>query len=78
MAPEALPAPAWVRPFETGVWLWCILVLNLTNLILSHRKWYHYGRVFESEAWGGMTRSAQVQLLARLALWVSRVGAGRG
>lgn len=39
VAPEALTLPAALRPFETGVWLWCPIVANVANLILSSRKW---------------------------------------
>ena len=38
IAPSLMPQPAWLAPFETGVWLWCTLVVRRggASAICSH------------------------------------------
>jgi hypothetical protein len=72
VAPAALPMPAALRPFETGVWLWCVLVLNVANLIMAHERWARSG----SSGGPPLDILAQLPLRVRLrflAKWIGRV-----
>lgn len=68
--PDTLPLPPALRPFETGVWLWCTLVLNLVNLILADKHWARgaaRGGLPPSEVWQQLPLRARMRLLARWA-----------
>ncbi|PSC71122.1 H(+) Cl(-) exchange transporter 7 [Micractinium conductrix] len=70
-APEALPLPAALAPFETGVWVWCPLVANVANLILSHKHWTHGEHEASPLAavWGaqGVPLRVRLRILVQLA-----------
>lgn len=71
--PDTLPLPPALRPFETGVWLWCTLVLNLVNLILADKHWARgaaRGGLPPSEVWQQLPLRARMRLLARWAALV--------
>lgn len=72
-APDALPLPAALRPFDTGVWLWCTLVLNLANLIMADRHWAAgaaRGGLPPSDAWEQLPLRVRARLLGRWAAMV--------
>ncbi|KAI3436395.1 hypothetical protein D9Q98_005812 [Chlorella vulgaris] len=68
VAPEALPTPAFLRPFETGVWLWCTLVLNLANLIQAHQRWYRSsGHGIPNDVWAQLSFHVKLHHFLRTA-----------
>lgn len=73
VAPEALPTPAFLRPFETGVWLWCTLVLNLANLIQAHQRWYRSsGHGIPNDVWAQLSFHIKLHHFLRTACRVRR------
>lgn len=60
-----VPAPAALRPFETGVWLWCVLVCNVANLILAHRRWDSFTQGIPPEVLAQLPLRLKLRLLAR-------------
>ncbi len=77
-APDDLPLPPTLQPFETGVWLWCTLVLNLASLIMADRHWARgtaRGGLPPSDAWAQLPLRVRVRLLAWWAVMVrARLG----
>jgi hypothetical protein len=70
-APDALPLPATLQPFEQGVWLWCTLVLNLASLILADRHWARgtaRGGLPPDDVWAQLPLRVRARLLARWAV----------
>lgn len=61
--------PTWLQPFQTGVWLWCTLVLNVANLIMAHRGWEKAG-LPPYDFLVQIPPSARLRLLAKVLLRV--------
>ena len=71
VAPEALPLPRALQPFQQGVWLWCVLSVNVANLIMFHRTWEKGTRRIPSEVWDQIPWLTKLRIFLRLALKVS-------
>ncbi|GAB4817130.1 hypothetical protein N2152v2_004176 [Parachlorella kessleri] len=67
VAPEALPMPKALQPFQQGVWLWCVLVVNVVNLIMFHRTWEKGTRI-PTEVWDQIPWLMKLRIFVRLAL----------
>jgi hypothetical protein len=73
--PNTLPTPTLLLPFESGVWLWCTLVMNVANLIGAHRQWdRRSGPGVPGDVWAQLSLWAKLRYTVYMARRVSAVG----